>query len=75
MIVYFQLSPIAKVSNKDNYADTDILMDKGYICSFFNNNKILLNVRESGKTLMAYTNGGHQDSSEETCLQFLRGMP
>ena len=37
MIVSLQFSQIVKLVNKANYADTDIIIDKGPTCSFLNN--------------------------------------
>jgi len=44
--------------------NTSILIDTGSICSVFNNEKMLVNVRDSDSVLRAYTNGGHQDSTK-----------
>ena len=50
---------------ESRYSDTDILIDTGSTCSVVMNEKMLLNISESEKTLRAYTNGGHQDSNQE----------
>ena len=52
--------------NKDNchkYKDTDILLDTGSTFSVFKNHQMLLNIRNSERTLKAFTNGGRQDSN------------
>ena len=41
-----------------------ILLDTGSNCSIFNNKSLLTDVRPSLVKLRAYTNGGHQDSSQ-----------
>ena len=65
LILSFQfLQDIKKRSVKNgNYKSTDILIDTGSTLSVFNNNRMLLNVRRSKKTMRAYSNGGHQDSN------------
>ena len=43
------------------YTDINILLDTGSQCSVFKNRNMFLNIRVSA-ILMAYKNGGHQDS-------------
>ena len=46
------------------YKDTDILLDAGSTFSVFKNPDMVLNIRESQRTLKAYTNGGRHDSNK-----------
>ena len=45
------------------YSDTDVLLDTGSTVSVIKNRKMLINAKNSEKTLRAFTNGGHQDST------------
>ena len=61
-IVHFSWTQaISHTVNK--YLDTDILLDTGSTFSVFKNHQMVLNIRESRRTLKAYTNGGRQDSN------------
>jgi hypothetical protein len=65
VIVSFQCLQKGEHSvNLDSCDDNSILIDTGSTCSVFKNRKMLMNLRKSAKTLRAYTNGGHQDSTE-----------
>ena len=47
----------------------DVLTDTGFTCFVEMNDKMLLTTTDSKKTLMAYTNGRHQDSNKEGGFQ------
>ena len=46
------------------YKDTDILLYTGSTFLVFKNSNMILNKRDSGRTLKAYTNGGRYDPSQ-----------
>ena len=62
-IVHFSWTQVTQAKNS-RYQDTDILLDTGSTFSVFKNRDMLLNVRKSGRTLKAFTNGGRQDSDQ-----------
>ena len=64
LLVSFQLMELGgKPINKGSYKDADILIDTGPTTFVFINPNMLINIRRSDKTLMAYSNGGFQDSN------------
>ena len=52
----------------NEYEEDDILLDTGSTVSVFKNSKILTDIRKTGQTLRALTNGGHQDSNMKEIL-------
>ena len=48
-----------------NYKDTDMLINTGPTVSVINNDKMLVNIKDSPHKLRAYTNGRHQDSTKK----------
>lgn len=65
VIISFQCHQANSISkNLAACDDNSILIDTGSTCSVFKNDKMLMNIRKSPKTLRAFTNGGHQDSTQ-----------
>jgi len=63
VMIHFSWAQVNKYKRTARkYGNTSILIETGSTFSVFNNSKMLLNIRPSGRTLKAYTNGGRQDS-------------
>ena len=62
-IIHFSWTQVNRYKGLD-YTDTDILLDTGSTFSVFKNPDMVLNIRNSGRKLKAYTNGGRQDSAQ-----------
>ena len=63
LVVSFQSAFQFVQANEGVYDDTDLLIDTGSTVSVIRCEKMLVNVTDNEKTLRAYTNGGHQDST------------
>ena len=70
VMIHFSYVQVGKYKRAaKRYGDMSIFIDTGLTFSVFNNPKMLLNIRASGRTLKAYTNGGCQDSKSIGDLQ------
>ena len=65
LVVSFQSAFQFVQANEGVYDDTDLLIDTGSTVSVIRCEKMLMNVTDNKRTLRAYTNGGHQDSTQK----------
>ena len=56
------------LAGEKTYGNNSILLDTGSTVSVFKNTKMLTDVKDSGTTMRALTNGGYQDSTERGVL-------